>query len=159
MRDFITKSFSSNALNNHATSQLSNWLTDSTGQSHSRVASSTSVIRDVLHTLRNQVYHRVHKRPSPARVLSQINLVPALHLIFWRSILILYSHLSIGLQSGLFPSGFSTNHCTNLSTSPLLRSSKPVGARISGPIKTESGVNSSYSIGKWILRECKVAGA
>jgi hypothetical protein len=28
--------------------------------------------------------------------------------IFWRSILILYSHLSLGLPSGLIPSGFST---------------------------------------------------
>jgi len=49
-----------------------------------------------------KVCDRIHKRPPLVPILSQINTVHVLptHL---RSILILYSHLLIGLPSGLFP--------------------------------------------------------
>jgi hypothetical protein len=36
------------------------------------------------------------------------------HLTSWRSILILYSYLLMGLPSGLFPSGFHTKPCIHL---------------------------------------------
>ena len=77
------------------------------GQSRTRVANSSSVSQDVLRTLwTRKVHHHVQKRPSPVPLLSQINLVHALPLIFWRSISISYSLLSLGLQSGLFPTNF-----------------------------------------------------
>ena len=45
-----------------------------------------------------------HLSLSPARSIQSMTLQST----SWRSILILYSHLSLGLQSGLFPSGFPT---------------------------------------------------
>jgi len=41
-------------------------------------------------------------------VLSQVNAVHISHSISLRSILILFFHISLGLSSGLFPSGFPT---------------------------------------------------
>ena len=55
-----------------------------------------------------RVHYRIHKCPPPAPILIQINPVHAPHPTSWRSILILSSHLRLGLQSGLLPSGFST---------------------------------------------------
>ena len=46
--------------------------------------------------------------PPPVPILSQINPVYAPHPTSWWTTLILSSHLHIGLQSGLFPSGFPT---------------------------------------------------
>jgi len=51
-----------------------------------------------------KVHYRIHMCPSPVPILSQID--P--HLTSLRSILILSSHLRLGLPSGLFPSGFPT---------------------------------------------------
>ena len=53
------------------------------------------------------VHYRIHKCPPPLPILRHINAVP--HTTLWRSILILSSHLRLGLPSGLFPSGFPTN--------------------------------------------------
>jgi len=49
-----------------------------------------------------KVYDHIHKRPPLVPILSQINPVHV-HPTHLRSILILYSHLLIGLPSGLFP--------------------------------------------------------
>jgi hypothetical protein len=58
-----------------------------------------------------KVHYRTHKCPPPLPVLSQIDPVPT----SWRSILILYSYLRLGLPSGLFPSRLPTkNPCTPL---------------------------------------------
>ena len=53
-----------------------------------------------------KVHYRTHKRPPPVSILGQPNPV---HIpTFWRSTLILPTHLRLGLPSGLFPSGFPT---------------------------------------------------
>ena len=49
-----------------------------------------------------KVHYRTHKRPPPVPILGQPN--PT----YWRSVLILSTHLRLGLPSGLFPSGFPT---------------------------------------------------
>ena len=56
-----------------------------------------------------KVHCRVYKSPPPVPVLSQINPVHAPHHTSWWSILILSSHLRLGLTNGLFPSRVPTN--------------------------------------------------
>ena len=48
------------------------------------------------------------------------------HPTSWRSILILYSHLLLGLQSGLFPSGFPTNTLYTSSLSSIRATCPPI---------------------------------
>ena len=48
---------------------------------------------------------------------SSIHFIPP-HPTSWRSILILSSHLRLGFPCGLFPSGFPTKPCINLSSPP-----------------------------------------
>ena len=54
-----------------------------------------------------KVHYRTHKGPPPVSTLGQPNPVhiPTSHL---QEILILSTHLRLGLPSGLFPSGFPT---------------------------------------------------
>ena len=54
------------------------------------------------------VHYRIRKLPPPVPILSQIDPVHKPSSISRRSILILSSHLRLGLPSGLFPSGFPT---------------------------------------------------
>jgi hypothetical protein len=53
-----------------------------------------------------KVPYRIHKFPPPVHILSQLHTFHTPHLIFWSSILILLSHLRLGLPSSLFPSDF-----------------------------------------------------
>ena len=55
-----------------------------------------------------KVHSLIHKSPPPVPILSQINPVhaPPPNSTSWRSILILSSHLFLGLTSVLLPSGF-----------------------------------------------------
>ena len=55
-----------------------------------------------------KVHYRIHKCLPPVPIPSQFDLVHPPHPTSWRSILILFSHLRLGLPSGLFPSGFPT---------------------------------------------------
>ena len=52
--------------------------------------------------METKIHYRIHKWSPPVPILSQLDSTP------WRSILILFSHLCLGLPSGLFPSGFLT---------------------------------------------------
>jgi len=68
-----------------------------------------SASREISHILWNpKVHYRIHKCLPPVPILSQLDPVHTPHPTSWRSILILSSHLSLGLPSGLFPSGFPT---------------------------------------------------
>ena len=55
-----------------------------------------------------KVHYLTHQRPPPVSILGQPNPVHNPHPTSWRSILILSTHLSLGLPSGPLPSGFPT---------------------------------------------------
>ena len=55
-----------------------------------------------------KVHYRIHNSPPPVPTLSQLDPVQPPHPTSWRSILIVSSHLCLGLPSGLFPSDFPT---------------------------------------------------
>ena len=55
-----------------------------------------------------KVHYCTHKRPPTVPILSQLHPVPPPLPTSWRSILILSSHLHLGLPNGLLPSGFPT---------------------------------------------------
>ena len=57
---------------------------------------------------KHKVHYRTHRRPPPVFILGQPNPVHIPTSTSWRSILILSTHLCIGLPSGLLPSGFPT---------------------------------------------------
>ena len=56
---------------------------------------------------------------------SSIQSIPS-HPTSWISILILSSHLRLGLSSGLFPPGFPTKTCTRLSPPPYALHASPI---------------------------------
>ena len=55
-----------------------------------------------------KVHFHTYKCQPPVPVLRQINPVHAPHPMSWRFIIILSSHLRLGVPSSLFPSGFPT---------------------------------------------------
>jgi len=64
------------------------------------------------------VHYRVHKSPPLIPVLRQMHPVHTFYPISIRSILI-YSHLYLGLPSGLFPLGFPTKILSAFLISPM----------------------------------------
>jgi len=82
-------------------------------------ANMFSASQEIPRILRNpKVHYRIHNSPPPALILSHIASVHSPHPTSWRSILILSSHLRLGLPSDLFPSGSPTKPYTRLSPSP-----------------------------------------
>ena len=87
--------------------QTSYLLTYSMEQNPSWEANRFSASQEIPRILWNpKVHYRIHKCPPLVPILSQIDPFHIPHPISWRFILILSSHLHLGLPSGLHPSGF-----------------------------------------------------
>jgi hypothetical protein len=89
---------------------LSAYLPTSMEHSHSWAANRSSASQEIHLTLQHpKIHYLTHNSPPPPDpILSQINPVHApTHFL---KILLLSSHLLLGLPSGLIPSGFPTKH-------------------------------------------------
>ena len=92
-------------------------------QSPSWEANWFAASQEIPRVSRNpKVYYRTHKRPPPVSILSQPNPVhiPTSHL------LILSTHLRLGLPSGLIPSGFPTKILYTPSPHPYTPHAQPI---------------------------------
>ena len=86
-----------------------NLLTYSMVQSPSWEANWFAASQEIPRISRNpKVHYRTHKRPPSVPILGQPNPVIYPHPTSWRSVLILSTHLRLGLPSGPLPSGFPT---------------------------------------------------
>jgi hypothetical protein len=87
----------------------------------------SSVSQDIPRILWSlKVCHCVTMCPPPVPILSQINPFDAPHPTSWRSMLMLTSHLILGLSSGLFPSGFLTKTLYTPLLSPCVLHAPPI---------------------------------
>ena len=93
----------------HTFKQITYLLTWSMELNNSWEANRFSASQKITRILWNQkLYYHIHKCSSPVSILSQLDPAHTPHSTFCVSILILSSHLRLGLPSGLFPSGFPT---------------------------------------------------
>ena len=89
-------------------------------QSSSSEANRFSGSQEIPRILWNpKVHYNIYKCTPPVPILSQINPVIALYPTSWRYILILSSHLRLGLPNGLFPSSFPTKTLYTPLLSPI----------------------------------------
>ena len=95
-------------------------LTYSMVQSPSWEANWFAASQEIPLISRNPKVHSLtHKRPPPVSILGQPKPVHNPHPTSWRSILILSTHLRLGLHSGLLPSGFPTKILQHPLSSPI----------------------------------------
>jgi hypothetical protein len=96
-------------------------------QSPSWEANWFAASQEILRISRNsKVHYRTHKCPPPVSILVQPNPVhiPTSHLLV--IILILSTHLRLGLPNGLFPSGFPTKTLYTPLSSPYGPHTQPI---------------------------------
>jgi hypothetical protein len=74
------------------------------------------------------VQHRVHKSPPQVPILSHINPIHTISSVSLRSILILSTHLRLGLPSGPFPTDFPTNILYEFLFSPFVLHAPPTSS-------------------------------
>jgi hypothetical protein len=123
------------------TDLLTYLLTYSMEQSPSWKANRFAASQEITRLLWNpKVHHRIHKC-SPPIILSQLNPINTPHYTCLRSILILSSHLRLGLPSGLFLSGLPTK---------TLYTTLPSSNRATCPAHIGQVCGSKYPL--WITR-------
>ena len=95
-------------------------LTYSTVQSPSWEANWLAASQEIPRILWNpKVHYRIHKPPPPISILGQPIQSINPHPTSWRSILILSTHLLLGLPSGILSSGFPTKTLYTPLSSPI----------------------------------------
>jgi hypothetical protein len=78
--------------------------------SSSREAANCAATQELPSILWNlKVHYRVHMSPPLVPILSQINQIHTIPTYLSKINLVLFTHLCLGLSSGLFPSGFRTS--------------------------------------------------
>ena len=89
-------------------------------QSPSWKANRFAASQEIPRISRNpKVQYRTHKRPPSVSILASPIQSIYPHPTSWRSILIISTHLRLGLPSGIFPSGFPTKALYTPFSSPI----------------------------------------